>query len=198
MRRASGSDMKLVRPPTEATNGWRFHFRHRGRVFPGRRGDQIGRARHATGVLRGRPRGNRRPHLRRIAAVANRGRVLAAYQHGRSPQGASPSAADIGRRRRRARSRLSRGRHASHRDVERFGTDPERALRRRDARPADDRAAQHAVRDACACRAAGSRCARRPDVSHAAVPAPVPGALDVVAVLAIPPHRAQGLPARGL
>ncbi len=78
------------------------------------------------------------------------------------PAGSFASAADIGHRRRRPRPRLSGRRHAPHRDVGRFAADPERTLRRRDARSADDRAAQHAVRDACACRTARSRCARRP------------------------------------
>ena len=40
--------------------------------------------------------------------------------------------------------------------------------------------------------------ARRRDVPHAALPAAVPGAVDIVAVLAIAPHRPQGLSARRL
>ena len=72
------------------------------------------------------------------------------------------------------------------------------ALRRGDGRSADDRPPQHAVRHARACRAARPRRPRRRDDAHAAVPAAVHRAVDLVAVLALAPDRAQGLSPRRL
>ena len=70
-----------------------------------------------------------------------------------------------------------------------------RALRRGDGRSADDRPAQHAVRAARACRAAGPRRPGRRDDPHAALSAAVHRACDLLAVLALAADRAQGLSA---
>ena len=75
---------------------------------------------------------------------------------------------------------------------------PGRALRHRDGRPADDRPAQHAVRPARACRTARSGRSRRHHDAHAALPAAVHRARDLLAVLARAPDRAEGLSARRL
>ena len=76
--------------------------------------------------------------------------------------------------------------------------DAGRALRQRDGRPADDRPAQHAVRPACACRTARSGRSRRHHDAHAALPAAVHRARDLLAVLARAPDRPEGLSARRL
>ena len=159
--------------------------------------DQARRPRRAAGVLRRRQGGDRRPHLDRIPAAADRGDHLAALQHGGRARGAAPSAPDRRRGRGRARPRHPRRRHASDRALAQGAADRQGALRQRDARPADDRPARPAVRHARACRAARSRRARRRDVPDAALSAAVPRAVDLLAVLAVaarPGSRATGSP----
>ena len=160
--------------------------------------DQVGRPRRAAGILRRRRGGDRRPGLARIPAAADRGDLVAARQHGGARARTARSCARPSRRSRPstaspfsppARIRPRSGAKRSR---------PEAALRHRDARSADDRPAQHAVRPARPCRAAGSGRARRRDVPNAALSAAVPRALDLLAVLAIAAHRAEGLSARRL
>ena len=98
----------------------------------------------------------------------------------------------------RTRPRHPRRRHPSDRDLAQGAADRESALRQRHERPADDRSARPAVRAARARRAAGPGRAHRCDVPHAALSAVVPRAVDLLAVLAVAKHRAQGLSARRL
>ena len=88
--------------------------------------------------------------------------------------------------------------HASDRRLDRGAADQGRALRHGHARSADDRQAQHAVRSARPCRAAGSRRARRRDDAHAALSADLHRARNLLAVLAVATHRPARLPARRL
>ena len=156
-------------------------------------------ARHAEDVPGDRQGGHQRAGHGRIPAVAVRGRDLAASRHPHRARRASPSAPDRG-----ARSRPSTASPSSPpaRIRPRTGAASQqsrrRALRRGDGRPADDRPAQHAVRHARACRAAGPRRPRRRDDADAALSAAVRRAGDLVAVLALAADRAQGLSARRL
>ncbi len=176
----------------------RLYVWDRGRIFPGGCRDQIGLAPDAGGLSRRGEIRHRRPGDRRDAAVADRGDDGAAHRHRRRPQGAEIPAPDRRADRRQTRPGDLRGRHSSDRDLGRGAPERGRALRRRDGRPPDDRPAQHAVRAARACRAARSGRPRRHDDAHAAVPAAVHRARDVVAVLAHTPDRPEGLPARRL
>ena len=128
---------------------------------------------------------DRRAGLDRIPAAADRGDLVAARERGGRSGRAARAAPNRCRGGGRARPRHSRRRHASDRALAPRPADPQAALRRRDARPADDRPARPAVRPARACRAARSRRARRRDVPDAALSAAVPGARDLLAVLAV-------------
>src|SRR4051812_43229859 len=80
-------------------------------------------------------------------------------------------------------------RHSSAREMARVCANPKGTLRPGYGWLTDARTPQHAVRDACPCRASRTVAPSRRDVAGLAVPSLVLGALDLVAILGGRVHR---------
>ena len=188
----------VATPIAAIAHGRQLFVRHRGRIFPGRWRDQIGRAGAAPAIPGRRQSGAWRSGCNRNAAVADRGFDAAACRHEYRERGTHSPSPHSGEGRSAAWVCDSRRRHSSDCGLVEGRPDGGGPLRCDHARPRRGRKTRHAVRHACARRIAERRGSPRRDVPDAALSATVHRAVDVLAVLAVGIDRADGLPARGL